>query len=1753
MNKITKIIILAFLVFGFILPTLSLDASTRSTIEFKSGIVDQDGTPLSDGIYNFGFIIFNQSTGGSSLWSENWSSVEVRRGQVSVDLGSINPFPDSLFANDSLYLQVCLNANGIAGDGSGSCGGNYEESFSPRKAITAVAWSYRANTLSSVDIAKDETAYNLNIYGDSGTLLNLNFNSTSQFNIGSAGSLSLGTGNSSFLFSPTSNSINLTGTTDIYFGANASLRNNSSSENSGANIIGVYTEGLQNITGNTLQKVIENIDGLFKWKPGTSSSISYSGGNVGIGTTTPNYLLDVNGTGSFSGGLKIGNTTTGVAGMLRWNGSDFEGYNGSSWNSLTSGGGGGSPSGSDGYIQFYSSGSFGSSANLNWNIANSYLTIGSSAGTSGILNLGPATTTRSSLNLANSSGVNVSSPTSGDLWWNGTNLYFYNGSSNVDLLASGGGSCATCFHQSGDAFGTTATLGTTDSNTLSIITNNTPAITILSDGKVGIGVSPTVKLDVAGAVTLTGVLTTGSSAISLTLATGYIDANAITLSGSTLDVTSNGLKVADGGITGTQLNSSVAGTGLTGGGGSALSVLYGSSAGNAVQGNTSITVSAGSGLGGGGSITLGSGGTVTLNNAGVTAFNTFTGGITLNGTTNQVNIDNNSGTITLSTPQDIDSSATPTFAGVLLSGLSASSAVYTDGLKNLTTTAPTTGAIGYLSRTGTTLSPATAGDNFTTSGDISTSGSGTITSTGLLTGNSGLTVLGTTSINASGIGTTTIGSGSGTVTIADGTGNLNLGNSSGTFSLTSNGGLNVTTGGNITAGTYNGNTLTSTALTFSGSNPNISPSTGNTGITINANGSGTIGIGATSTGDILLGGGSGSTGCTIENSTGNLTCSGTISGSNTTNYWSRVVTTLSPATAGDDITTAGNIYTSSSGTITSDGLITGNSGLTILGTTSINASGTGTTTIGSGSGIVTIANGTGNLALGNSTGTFSLTSNGGLNVTSGGVLMGATGINTTDATSLAIGNATGTFSLTSNGGLNVSTGGALTGVVSINSTDTSDLDIGNSSGTLTLTSNGGLNVTSGGALTGVASINTITTTSSALTFAGAGTISASSTGLDIQSDGSIDVNIAGGSGSTGCTIENSTGNLICSGTVSGTNITSNYWSRSVTTLSPVNVGDNITTSGSGTITSAGLLTGSNGITVTGGDANINASGTSNTSIGNGSGTFDITSNGGLNVNTTGDLTGVASIDTITTTATSLGFAGTGTISSGAGTDLNITSGTTGILNLDSGSTGAINIGTSSNAKTITVGNSTGATGLVFNSGTAGISSTSTATSGNAFSYTANSLSSGNGLYVTSTAASFSGSLAKIFWNPTSGSTATGDLFTIDTAGGSVLGNLFNVKDGGSSLFSVSQTQVTSTIPVQFNAPGDATFAYDLVLTNTTASFVKSDSNLNLQAGEVFNSSNLTLSTFNSGMIVLDTATVYTTGNVGIGTTPSYKLDVLASGTGVIARFNSANTTGCTLATGGTISCSSDVKLKQDIADINYGIDTVMQLRPVSFNWRNQDNPYKSLGFIAQDVNSILPNLVTVDSASGNMELNSIGFIPILTKAIQDQQEEITAMQSVLGISTNGSAAHILTQENILSYLNNTIIPSFKVKKITINEQLIAQSVIVIGDTQFYGQADFNNNVNVKDKISLGKNGAGKVTIKSGATKVSVKFNSAYNQTPIVSVSPNNILPSGTNYAVTNISKSGFDIEISYSTNSDIEFSWIAVGTTIDLPVSYSSN
>jgi len=96
--------------------------------------------------------------------------------------------------------------------------------------------------------------------------------------------------------------------------------------------------------------------------------------------------------------------------------------------------------------------------------------------------------------------------------------------------------------------------------------------------------------------------------------------------------------------------------------------------------------------------------------------------------------------------------------------------------------------------------------------------------------------------------------------------------------------------------------------------------------------------------------------------------------------------------------------------------------------------------------------------------------------------------------------------------------------------------------------------------------------------------------------------------------------------------------------------------------------------------------------------------------------------------------------------------------------------------------------------------------------------------------------------------------------------------------------------------------------------------------------------------------------------------------------------------GGTKVHTSDMRMKKDIADSQYGLDAVMKLHPVSFKWKNGDD-HTTLGFIAQDVQPVIGDLVYDDALGGKdgenmLGLNYEGFTPVLVKAIQEQQQII---------------------------------------------------------------------------------------------------------------------------------------------------------------------
>jgi hypothetical protein len=110
-------------------------------------------------------------------------------------------------------------------------------------------------------------------------------------------------------------------------------------------------------------------------------------------------------------------------------------------------------------------------------------------------NFGAATTGKASLRIVSSATVNPSAPNSGDLWWNGTNFYFYNGSISVDLL---GGACAACV-----SFSTGTTQTSTDTDALiDIATTGNVTNPLIRVNENGAGTPSLLDLQIGGTSTL---------------------------------------------------------------------------------------------------------------------------------------------------------------------------------------------------------------------------------------------------------------------------------------------------------------------------------------------------------------------------------------------------------------------------------------------------------------------------------------------------------------------------------------------------------------------------------------------------------------------------------------------------------------------------------------------------------------------------------------------------------------------------------------------------------------------------------------------------------------------------------------------------------------------------------------------------------------------------------------------------------------------------------------------------------------------------------------------------------------------------------------------------------------------------------------------------------------------------------------------------------------------------------------------------
>ncbi|MFA5928201.1 MAG: tail fiber domain-containing protein, partial [Candidatus Margulisiibacteriota bacterium] len=126
-----------------------------------------------------------------------------------------------------------------------------------------------------------------------------------------------------------------------------------------------------------------------------------------------------------------------------------------------------------------------------------------------------------------------------------------------------------------------------------------------------------------------------------------------------------------------------------------------------------------------------------------------------------------------------------------------------------------------------------------------------------------------------------------------------------------------------------------------------------------------------------------------------------------------------------------------------------------------------------------------------------------------------------------------------------------------------------------------------------------------------------------------------------------------------------------------------------------------------------------------------------------------------------------------------------------------------------------------------------------------------------------------------------------------------------------------------------------------------------------------------------------TGNVGIGTTaPGYKLQVGAAGDGSEARANAWNSL-------------SDARLKTNLVKLTGAMEKIDLLNGYYFNWKQGVDKKKQVGVIAQEIEKVLPEVVS-EGGDGYKSVEYSKLAPLFIEAFKELKAENEKLQAENG-------------------------------------------------------------------------------------------------------------------------------------------------------------
>ncbi|MCF6279431.1 MAG: tail fiber domain-containing protein [Flavobacteriaceae bacterium] len=220
----------------------------------------------------------------------------------------------------------------------------------------------------------------------------------------------------------------------------------------------------------------------------------------------------------------------------------------------------------------------------------------------------------------------------------------------------------------------------------------------------------------------------------------------------------------------------------------------------------------------------------------------------------------------------------------------------------------------------------------------------------------------------------------------------------------------------------------------------------------------------------------------------------------------------------------------------------------------------------------------------------------------------------------------------------------------------------------------------------------------------------------------------------------------------------------------------------------------------------------------------------------------------------------------------------------------------------------------------------------------------------------------------------------------------NVAIGHSSL--ENSIIGSDNVAIGYRAGVNNTGSGNVFIGNRAGGFTSSSSNNKLYINNNISSNPLIYGDFDAGLLQIN-GDVITGGTLSIQNasddTSSWRFETRPNGN--LSMYRNGDYRGFFSESTGNYSSISDRRLKKNITSFENGtLNKIMQLNPVSYLMKNQTGTKRNLGLISQEVQKIFPSITNYNKEADILTLSYTELIPVLIKAIQEQQEIIETLK-----------------------------------------------------------------------------------------------------------------------------------------------------------------